>query len=275
MGAKRILVLGSTGRVGRLLQLVWAQNPPKDVELLLQSRDGSGICWQPGQEVPFGAVDAVISLWGVTHGADLERNTELALAAQAVGAQCGAARVLHCSSVAVYAPKDGALQENDPTVPTNPYGQAKLAMEQALTQADGPQAVCLRIGSVAGAESLAANMRKGWDGAAETLTLDRFPDGKGPARSYIAPSDLARALMVLATASTLPSRINVGATEPVFMEDLLNAAQHPMQWRKAPEQARQYAVMDCTRLAELVDLPLAASMPDHIIRDWMKLEGRA
>lgn len=274
---KRILVLGSTGRVGRLLRLAWAQQPPKGIEMILQSRDASGVTWQPGQPVPFGPVDAVIALWGVTHGdaQALAMNAKLAIEAQRVGAQCGAARVLHCSSVAVYAPKDGLLAEADPTAPTNPYGLAKLDMEQALQMATGPQHTCLRIGSVAGAESLAASMRRSWDEAAETLTLDRFADGKGPARSYIAPTDLARVMVTLALAEELPPVVNVGAPRPIRMETILQAASHSMQWRQAPTGARQFAAMDCGLLATLVPLPPQASDPTHIVNDWLSLEGRA
>ncbi len=276
VGAKRILVLGSTGRVGRLLRLAWARNSPEKVELVLQSRDATGVAWQPGQPIPFGQVDAVIALWGVTHGdaEALAMNAELALIAQQIGAECGATRVLHCSSIAAYAPKNGPLTEADLAAPTNPYGQAKFAMEQAVAQAGGPASACLRIGSVVGAESLANNMRQGWSSQAETLTLDRFADGKGPARSYISPTDLAHVLLTLATAKDVPSVINAGAPDPVHMEALLQAADHPMQWRDAPENARQYAVMECSQLASLTDLSPKASDAKYMIQDWLTLEGR-
>jgi nucleoside-diphosphate-sugar epimerase len=279
VGAKRILVLGSTGRVGRLLRLAWARSAPKDTELLLQSRGSEGITWAPGQPNAFGAVDAVISLWGVTQGDEtvLSMNPDLALEAQKIAAECGAQRVLHCSSVAVYSPAKRALIEGDETLPANAYGQAKLRMEQAVlaADADGPPATCLRIGSVAGAESLANSMRQSWQGEASVVTLDRFPDGKGPARSYVAPSDLAHIVLALACHSqTVPGVLNVGAPQPVFMEDLLDAANHPMQWRAAPSGARQCAVMSCQRLQGLVDLPANMSDPEHIVHDWLKLEGR-
>lgn len=276
--AKRILVLGSTGRVGRLLRLAWTRVPPAGVELILQSRTGDGVNWQPGQISPFGPVDTVIALWGVVHGTpqQLAQNTSLALAAQDLAAQTGAKRVLHCSSVAVYAPKDGLLGEADPTGPLNAYGTAKLAMERALKVAPGPARTILRIGSVAGAESLAASIREGWTGAQEKVRLDRFQDGLGPARSYVAPSDLAKALIVLAThPDPLPDVINLGAPAPVYMHDLLAAAGHPFVWQAAPANARQYAVMDCTRLAALTGMTTQAADPAHIIGDWLQLEGRA
>ena len=276
--AKRILVLGASGRVGRLLRLVWEQSPPSDVELLFQSRTGPGVHWEPGQPNPFGQLDAVISLWGVTHGTqtELAANTTLALAAQDLAADAGADRVLHCSSIAVYAPKDGMLAETDLTDPPNAYGRAKLAMEQALENTAGPKPVILRIGSVAGAESLAGSIRQGWQGAASAVTLDQFADGKGPARSYIAPSDLARVLIRLSVCpvADVPTIINVGALYPVHMENLLQAAGHPMAWRAAPETARQYAVMECSRVADLAGLTEQSADPAYIIGDWFGLEGR-
>ena len=278
MSGKRILVLGSTGRVGRLLRLAWDQNPPEGVELILQSRDVSGVKWQSGQPNPFGRVDAVIALWGVTHGDPdaLAMNATLALAAQDIATECKATRVLHCSSIAVYAPSPAALREDDPTQPTNPYGQAKLRMEHSLQTAAGPSPTCLRIGSVVGAESLAASIRQGWEGGAPVVTLDQFEDGKGPARSYIAPSDLARIMIALALHDgVLPFALNVGAPKPVFMEDFLAAAGHPMAWRNAPDGARQYAVLSCDRLKSLVDLPAGMSDPAHLVQDWLRLEGRA
>lgn len=264
--------------MGRLLRLAWDRNPPADVSLILQSRAGVGVHWQPGQPNPFGQVDAVIALWGVIQGTDAElsANTSLALHAQALATECGATRVLHCSSVAVYAPKDGLLSEDDPTGPLNPYGRAKLQMERALSTADGPARTILRIGSVAGAESLAASVQRGWQGGADPLQLDRFPDGKGPARSYIAPSDLAEVLIALATCSAeLPAVLNIGTPAPVHMEGLLTAAGHPFEWKNAPKGARQYAVMDCSRLCALTGLSSDAADSAHIMTDWLTLEGRA
>lgn len=275
MAGKRILVLGASGRVGRLLCAAWDRQPP-DAQLILQSRSGPGVHWQPGQPNPFGAVDAVIALWGVTPGpdADLDMNTTLALAAQDIAAQCGATRVLHCSSVAVYTPSDTPVAEDAPTVPTNPYGAAKLAMEHALTGAPG--STILRIGSVAGAESLAASIRRGWAGDPQPLRLDRFADGHGPARSYIAPSDMARALIRLASApEPLPPVLNFAAPAPVRMEALLTAARHPFDWQPAPDVARQNATLDCTRMAALTGLGPQHADPAHIIADWFTLEGRA
>lgn len=276
MSDKRILVLGTSGRVGRLVRMAWDRQPPQ-AQLILQSRHGPGVHWQPGQPNPFGMVDAVIALWGVTPGrnADLSQNTALALAAQQIAQDCGAGRVLHCSSIAVYAPKVGPLTETDPTGDVNPYGSAKRKMEHALATAPGPARTVLRIGSVAGAESLAAAIRQGWSDTPQPVTLDRFADGKGPARSYIAPSDLARVLVQLAGhPGPLPEVLNVGAPAPVHMESLLGAAQHPFVWQEAPPTARQYATMDCTKLAELTGLDMSAADPAHIMHDWLSLEGR-
>ncbi len=236
------------------------------------------MCWRPGQPNPFGQVSAVIALWGVTQGAPeaLVVNTDLALSAQELARASGAGRVLHCSSVAVYAPKSGLLDEKDPTSPVNAYGQAKLDMERALAHADGPEPTILRIGSVAGAESLAASIRRGWAAEAAPVHLDRFQDGNGPERSYIAPSDLARGLVRLATQSDgLPTVLNVGAPAPVRMEALLKAVNHPHEWRPAPATVAQSVTMNCDRFTSLTGMPASAADPGHIIRDWLTLEERA
>ncbi len=270
---KRILVLGSNGRVGRLLQRAWKLNPPTGLTLIFQSRSGDGVNWQPGQPSPFGQLDAIISLWGVTRGTaeELSANTSLALEAQSLGAQAGARRVLHCSSVAVYAPKDGRLTESDPVGPLDAYGRAKLDMENALARTPGPSPIVLRIGSVAGAESLAASVRRG---CKDPVELDRFANGAGPERSYIAPTDLANVLLGLACRVVdLPDVINVGAPNPVSMDSLLIASGVLFTWRPAPPAARQSVVMDCRLLCSLLDLPPGVSDPAHIAKDWAKLEA--
>src|SRR2546423_1693647 len=47
--------------------------------------------------------------------------------------ECGVARVVFSSTAAVYGePEKQPLEESDPTNPTNPYGETKLAFEGAL-----------------------------------------------------------------------------------------------------------------------------------------------
>jgi UDP-glucose 4-epimerase len=70
----------------------------------------------------------------------------------------GVARIVLSSTAAVYGESTKSLiEESDPTAPTNPYGETKLAFERALhwyEQAYGMRFVCLRYFNAAGATKL-------------------------------------------------------------------------------------------------------------------------
>ncbi len=235
--------------------------------------------------------DAVIALWGVTSGAAdaLAANTDLALRAVKMARAVGARRVFHASSSAVYAPAPQLLPETAPCTPLAAYGAAKLAMEAAIGQAaqaepDGPQQVILRFANLAGGDSLFAAMERakaaartsstGGTGGAAQITLDRFADGQGPRRSYIAPHDLARALEVLIAAplegaqaagmqAGAPLVINCAAGGATSMEDIARAAGVDVVWRPAPEGAAQCVALDVRQLAQYApDLAAARSGAD-------------
>lgn len=267
---ERLLILGATGRVGQMLRRYWTAHPPQSMDLVYQSRrpaDGH-VHYQLGDNPTcFGPVTRVLSLWGVTSGdsAALAANTTLALHAQRIAAACGADHVLHASSIAVYTPSEQPHRETDPTTPANAYGVAKLAMEQALAAATGPNTTALRIGSVAGAESLAAAVHSGRE-----ITLDRFASGHGPHRSYIGPADLAEVLAALGRlpAATLPAGLNIGARRPMRMDQLLNAGGWPFGWKDAPDTARECATLDTSLLQSLVNLPDHTGNPAEIAAQW-------
>lgn len=263
---KTVLVLGASGQLGRMMCALGAGDGLSLIPVYRDLRSG-GVLWSPGAPVPQTLrADAVLALWGVTVGApsDLAQNCELALAAQAIGHEIGADRVLHCSSVAVYRPGPAPLTETCPTAPVNPYGEAKLAMEEALAQAQGVKSTVMRIGNVAGADSLFAAGRR--DG---TTRVTRYPNGFGPLRSYIAPGDLVRALRCLLTCNPedLPSVVNLAAPKPVRMEDLAKAMGWHVDWTDVADDGRQDITMQTDRLRTLIDLGPDASDPTHIARD--------
>lgn len=252
---KRVLLLGASGKLGRMLCAVWSNRTDHPFEIIPvfrgQLETDGGVCWAPGQSCDaLPSVDVVAAFWGVTRGdrADLARNTSLAQAAERLARELGVGCVLHCSSAAVYAP--GAdLSERAETRPPGAYGQAKLEMEAALAaMGQGPRRVILRIGSVAGAESLFGNMRPG-----QSITLDRFADGQGPFRSYIAPQDLAR--VVEAAALSGEGVFNVASPGPVRMQDIAEAAGCPVIWKPAPDTALQHVTLNTTRLQAICPLP--------------------
>ena len=221
--SERILVTGATGRLGRLLRPAWAQAPDCGVQPVYAARQAPADIVLEGTRAtsPLPQCRAVIALWGCTSGtsADLAANVALAAASRALAQRCGADRVLHFSSAAVYGPGE-AMDETRPPAPVNAYGASKLAMEDSVAQFqdDNLRHCCLRLANVVGADSLAEAL-----GGDRPATLDRFTDGTGPVRSYICPGDLARVLagLVGLPADRLPAVLNVAAPDPVGMADLL------------------------------------------------------
>jgi UDP-glucose 4-epimerase len=78
-------------------------------------------------------------------------------------------KIVFSSTAATYGePKSIPIMEDDPTIPTNPYGETKLAIEKMLKwsdQAYGLKSVCLRYFNAAGADPKA---RIGEDHTPET-----------------------------------------------------------------------------------------------------------
>ena len=254
------LILGGTGRVGQALarawhgDALWQHRPGRPAPCGPDGRALPGLVWdilaEPQAQLPAGPVCGLVVLAGVT-GSDpaaLAANTDLALAACDLAARADIPRVLIASSQAVYGAALGPVTEQAPCHPANPYGAAKLAMERAV--AGRPGVTCLRIGNVAGADTL-------FRMAAEApITLDRFADGRGPRRAYIGPVTLARTLCALLDPGLcLPPVLNLASPGLVAMEAVLAAADLPFHWRPAPQTALPELSMDLTRLLDLCPLP--------------------
>jgi UDP-glucose 4-epimerase len=125
--------------------------------------------------------------------------------------ECGVDRVVFSSTAAVYGePAKQPIEESDPTAPTNPYGETKLAFERALACYD--QAYGLRYASLRYFNAAGASERCGEDHAPETHLIplvlqaaagrrpavtvfgDDYPTPDGTCiRDYIHVADLARA----------------------------------------------------------------------------------
>ncbi|UOE94958.1 UDP-glucose 4-epimerase GalE [Alkalihalobacillus sp. LMS39] len=122
-------------------------------------------------------------------------------------------QIVFSSTAATYGePESVPIQESDPTIPTNPYGETKLAIEKLLKWADGAyglKSVCLRYFNAAGADP---EGRIGEDhtpeshliplvlqvalGQRETIKIfgDDYPTEDGSCvRDYIHVMDLAQA----------------------------------------------------------------------------------
>lgn len=270
--SKTLLVLGSTGKLGRLLRACLATSP----ELLAGwhvvwggRRADTGVDWVYSKKPPPKA-DAVLALWGVVPGTgDLADNIMLAHRAVGIAKESGAARVLHCSSSAVYGPTREAT-EASALVPVNAYGVAKIEMEQSLFsdvsgQSLEPKSAVLRLANVVGADSLFRAIQSG-----QPVTLDAFDIGRSPIRSYATPTVIWHAVASLLSVNAMPDIVNVAASNPVAMHELLEAAQCPFVWRPAPETAVAEVSMSIARLRRLTGQTLVVR-PQDMISEWRRL----
>lgn len=276
------LLVGASGRVGRMLIRSWSQKPPADIVVLPQHRHafGHGLLWDPlAGAAPLqrwiddhGALAGIFLLAGATPGpsSDFDLNGALATAVLAAAREAGIPRVIYASSSAVYgAARMEPWSEAAPVDPVSAYGLSKLAAEGICNAAhsDGIDVACLRIGNVVGADNLMLMATAAT--AANPLKLDRFLDGGGPVRSYIGPQTLASVLAGLAVHNgRLPPVINVAAPVPVAMSEMLDAAGVPWQYAPAPVKALQYMTLDCGLLASLHDFSADAHQPATMIREW-------
>jgi UDP-glucose 4-epimerase len=272
-----VLITGASGRIGTLLRAAW-RAPFGLRPLWLARRGPADILWSPGERLPpdLPRCDTVIALWGQVAGTpeDLVANISLVRHGAALAQACGARRMLHLSSAAVYGPGT-ALTEDTPPTPTSAYGRAKLAMEAAVRALPrgATRHCCLRLANVVGADSLAPALRA----QSGPVRLDRFADGTGPLRSYIAPGDLAQVLRALSELppDRLPRVLNVTTPAPVTMESLVRAAGRPLLWQPAPENAVQTVTLDGSSLAGLLPFLYLTQTAQQMIDDWHSLEMAA
>ncbi len=144
----------------------------------------------------------------------------------------GAGSIVFSSTAAVYGePEKQPIEESDPTRPTNPYGQTKLAFEEALAwyaSAYGLRSVSLRYFNAAGATEtlgerhdpethLVPLVLQAAAGQIAELTVfgDDYPTPDGTCiRDYIHVVDLARAhvlaLEALVAGKVTCTRYNLG-----------------------------------------------------------------
>jgi len=270
-----VLILGATGKVGRMLQRHWPQDarPP-----LWQGRSATAaagwVMWGPGMPLPPARV--VVLLAGVTTenpatGATLDDNPRIGLQVAEAAVRAGVRHVLLTSSIAVYGrtPPEGATETTPPDGP-RAYGLSKRDTEDAMAArlaGTGTGLTALRLGNVAGADMLADVVASG-----SAVRLDRFADGAGPARSYAGGRFLARTLAALCghvlSGTPLPAVLNVAGQSPVAMADLLSAAAIPFEWTQAGPAALQRVTMDCTRLAALVPPAPQFETVAALAADW-------
>ncbi len=273
------LILGANGRIGQALRRFAPQG------LRLQAREipeDTQDAWHVF--APLEAPEAlraaaqgcgqIVCLAGVVPGrnrarhngvgGDLADNSRLALAAIEAAADAGCVRVFLASSAAVYGAAKGPMREDQPLRPTNPYGQAKAEMEaaaQARGRALGVQVCALRIGNVAGFDAILGGWKPGF-------TLDQFPDGTTPRRSYIGVQALAHAIDVLLRVPDLPPALNVAQPRPIEMGELLAGAELAFTTRPAPDGAIAEVVLDLALLQSCLETELVPACGISLVAQW-------
>ena len=284
----KFALMGASGRVGRLIASAWANrdSPWRTVPLQYrrpQTLFHSGNIFWDVTDGPdgllkwmdrFGNLETLIVMAGVTPAtsSDMTLNTKIAKAYLDAARVAGIKRVLLASSSAVYGFGDGSpMSETHPCAPVNTYGKSKLDMEamaRNVAADTNMEICCLRIGNIAGADALLLNASKATPEA--PLIIDHFPDGAGPLRSYIGPTQASDVLAKLAChQGTLPPVLNLAGTAPIHMEELAIAAALPWRYATAPQTARQSIALDCSVLAALIDMPRGTHDAKMITLDWL------
>lgn len=269
----RFLVLGSGGKLGKLLRERW----PSSDDLVPIWHGG------PTDELRFDIVtdtaalqaavdasDAVLLLAGVTGETGLRPLSTNTSVARAVIARAGLKPVFCCSTAAVYGRTAGRLGEDSPLAPVSAYGASKRDMEHAVR--DQPNAFVLRIGNVAGADALLGIDRPSY-------MLTEFPDGSTPIRSFIGPGLLARVFTHLARRAldgrSLPRVLNVAGPTPMSMAALLEAAGKAWMPKPAGPENIKKVELDTSALWQLWDEPAPLYGPAEIFADLERRGAQA
>ena len=269
------LVMGATGRIGRLLQHQWRPTALGS-HVLWQGRSTAGLgpaarrvivqpLTQPGRLAQVATDRQILCLaGGVPRRGTLADNGSLAQAA--LRAATPGQRVILCSSAAVYGAQTGVLKEGTALRPGTDYGLAKLEMEQRSTAlaADLGVSLCLlRIGNIAGVDACLGGWEPGFQ-------LDQFGDGSTPVRSYIGVATLARVLADLLALPHLPPVLNIAQPGQIAMDALLAAAGLDWRPRPAPDSAIAKVRLDTTLLQNMVRVLGVDAV--QMVQEWRWLE---
>ncbi len=198
----------------------------------------------------------------------------------------GVQRLVFSSTAAVYGePENTPIEETAATVPTNPYGNSKLAIDRMIADesaAHGLAAVSLRYFNVAGARGrygerhttethiipIVLQVAAGRRGSVQVFGTD-YPTRDGTAvRDYIHMEDLGEAHL-LALDAVQPGRhaiYNLGNGTGFSVREVIEVARqvtgHPIPANEAPRRAGDPAVLVASSAKIRADLGWTPAKPD-------------
>lgn len=281
------LVLGSNGQLGRMLsafvrseRLGWkgqARQQPADL-IWSGAFDDTSLANALSNEV-----HTLINLVGMTRSTDNgplmeDMNVHFVTNLLSCAANCGVSHVMLASTAAVYGrATQKPLHESAPLAPVSAYGQSKARMEDAALDWSacngGPAVTILRIGNVAGADTLlrCASHCAG----RKPMPLHILPDGSAPVRPYIGPRDFFLAVHAIAKRQTVagqvdifnlahPSALALGALLAAYRDQLLP----DLVWttQPLPDGIPPHVMFDTTKLSAVIDLPRARDQAGETAR---------
>lgn len=207
----------------------------------------------------------------------------------------GVPRLVFSSTAAAYGePRTVPVTEDEPTLPTNPYGATKLAIDHAISSyaaAHGLAATSLRYFNVAGAHAglgerhavethLIPLVLQVAAGTRDAITVfgDDWPTPDGTCvRDYIHVRDLAEAHL-LALAHATPGRhavLNLGSGAGYSVLEVVQACRrvtgHPIPTTTAPRRAGDPAVLIASSAraeAELGWRPVRTDLDGIVADAW-------
>jgi len=228
-----------------------------------------------------------------------EQNVQGTIALLHAALEAGVRRILYSSSAAVYgATRPGRVDETHPTVPTNPYGETKLAAEWLVhrtAEAHGLAWAALRYFNVAGAaDALLADrgvfnllpivLRCLDDGRPVAVYGGDWPTPDGSCiRDYVHVEDLAdahlAAVEALDTGRLTAGVFNVGRGEGVSVLEMLSAVEkatgrpvpREITGRRAGDPAS--VVADASRIAAELGWTATRDLDDVVRSAWRAWGG--
>jgi UDP-glucose 4-epimerase len=284
----RVLVTGGAGYIGQIAvhQLL---NQGYQVSILDDLSTGHADAIDPRAEFTQGSVldseaidralkgvDAIMHFAGKSLVGESVNKPELYLQVNRDGSKLlfqralaqGVTRFVFSSTAATYGePTESPISENSATLPTNPYGASKLAVDQHLTElaATGVAAISLRYFNVAGAiqvgngylrerhnpeTHLIPNLLKATSAHPLNMFGDDWPTKDGTCiRDYIHVIDLidAHILALDALIAGEHQIINLGSGDGYSVKEVIDTAAEilgrPVPYVVAPRRAGDPAVL--------------------------------